>query len=810
LITEQEKKEAYERLKAEFSGARAAPEPQSGFSQDELAASRARLAEEFAAAERPMAINDAVDREQKGQPDPWSYTALEMTANAMLFDWASEVPQAVIARLASEFTDDPRSMGQIMMDMEELRKQRQEEYTQANPKAALATQIGGAIASPANLISGPAAMTAKLATMTGAAGTAARTAAVAGRGAAEGALYAAGTADAGEGVDSLSDGAAVGAGGALAGKAVLGGLGAVGGKLISRNIKGDLIDDKGEFVPINMVEIDPDSGFQTGTRQFYRDVIAPSFLGSARMKMQQDRVINEATSIADESKKILEAGLKKEAEAQKSLNEFVKAQEDVLKREFAIKSKEGGDSMAAAAKRLDNLRAKGSEYQAVASRVKSNLARRLEGRRVVFRTQALDEALPDGVSMAEREALFALPVREQNDRLSELWKDHGFKVIKDNNYKLDLDGITGSVRRILEEDVGLPAVTAKGSLGEKGSTDFADELRNLISGRLESGGFLSGEDAAKIRSLIGSRRSAAFQGDNPDAYRAYTAIQNRFDDALKAQLPPSAHKAWAADKAAYKTRVTFENASDKANTSSRDLLFTEDDWISAVAFGDKGASRGVGDRLQQEATAMRTVSRNAENHAKRVSDRYIKRVGMTMESEIARAQKAMDDRVRKLGAQMDKDKAALRTDSGAAERLAAAQQEIAPLQKAADETSARLEELRGLRSPEKPSWFHTLAATSLLGMAAKYLGGGLLVGAGMSRPLSSQTAQLAVAGQTGAQTAAREAVQKAQQSMIPQVAEGTLGLFSQGNAAGQTLRAINQAQRAAAARAGLLTGEDQR
>jgi len=809
-MNKQEEEQALKDMLAEFTvGGSAAQAQDPVMSPEEEAAATDQMMQEFVDMDRPKAFKEAIIREERGEPDPWSYTAVEMTANAMLFDWADEIAQATIAGLASTLTDDPRSAGQIMMDMEALRSKRQQEYAAANPNAALATQIVGAVASPANFIGGPAAVTARLAKLQGLTGTAARTAAVATRGAGEGALYAAGSAEAGEGVEAVGDGAIGGAGGAVVGKAALGGLGAVGGKLISRNIKGDLVDADGNFTPINMVEIDADSAVQDSIRGFYRDVIAPSFLGKTKMKAQQDRVINEATDIAEGSREALKASMKKQAEASKELDDFVKAEEAVLNAQLKAASKAGDDTIQASAKRAEEMLTQTGRYSQVLKTVKARLDSRLESQRVLFRTQAMDESLPSGVTPAERQKLFSMPVREQNDYLNELWNRHGFKVIKQQGYNLDLDKLTSRMSRVLQDEVALPSVTAKGALGEKGAADFAEEFRSLLSGRLQSGGYISGDDAAKVRSLIGTRRSSAFQGDNPDAYRAYTEMQNEFDNLLKSQLPKSAHKAWDADKAAYKTRLTFENASSKANNSTRDLLFTEDDWIGAVAFGDKKASRGVGDRLQQEAVALRTVSRSAEKKANAISGRYARKVGGAMEAEIARVKGATDKRITELARSIEADRAKLRTDSAAAERVARATEEIKPLQRAADEAESNLEMLRGLRSPEKPSWFHTLAATGILASIPQLLTGvpNLAIGAALGRPLSSESAQLLIAGQTRAQAAARNAVQKAQQSMIPKVQEGTLGMLSQGNSAGQTLRAIDRAQRAAAARAGMLTNQ---
>jgi len=809
-MNKQEEDQAIKDMMAEFSVSNpAAQQAKPDMSPEEEAAATDQMMQEFVDMDRPKAFKEAVEREERGEPDPWSYTAVEMTANAMLFDWADEVAQATIAGLASTLTDDPRSAGQIMMDMEALRSQRQQEYAAANPNAALATQLGGAVLSPANFIGGPAAVTARLAKLQGLTGTAARTTAAASRGAGEGALYAAGSAEAGEGLEAVGGGAVSGAGGAVVGKAVLGGLGAVGGKLISRNIKGDLVDADGNFTPINMVEIDADSAMQDSIRGFYRDIVAPSFLGKTRMKAQQDRVINEATDIAEGSREALKASIKKQADASKELDDFVKAEESILNAQLKAAAKREDETIQGAVNRSEEMLNQTGRYNQVLKTVKSKLDSRLESQRVLFRTQAMDEALPAGVTPAEKQRLFSMPVREQNDFLNELWNKHGFQVIKQQGYNLDLDKLTSRMSRVLQDEVALPSVTAKGALGEKGAADFADEFRNLLSGRLQSGGYITGDDAAKVRSLIGTRRSSAFQGDNPDAYRAYTEMQNEFDNLLKSQLPKSAHKAWDADKAAYKTRLTFENASSKANNSARDLLFTEDNWIEAVAFGDKKASRGVGDRLQQEAVAMRAASRAAEKKANAISTRYARRVGDAMQAEVAKLKAATDKRISELARSIEADKAKLRTDSAAAERLARATEEIKPLQKAADEAEANLKLLSDLRSPEKPSWFHTLAATGILASIPQILTGvpNLALGAALGRPLSSKGTQLLVAGQTGAQEAARNAVQRAQQNMIPQVQEGTLGMLSQSNSAGQALRAIDRAQRAAAARAGMLTNQ---
>ena len=423
----------------------------------------------------------------------------------------------------------------------------------------------------------------------------------------------------------------------------------------------------------------------------------------------------------------------------------------------------------------------------------------------------MDEALPAGVTPTEKQRLLSMPVREQNDFLNELWNKHGFKVIKQQGYNLDLDKLTSRMSKVLEDEVGIPSVTAKGALGEKGSVDFADEFRSLLSGRLQSGGYITGEDAAKVRSLIGTRRSSAFQGDNPDAYRAYTEMQNEFDNLLKSQLPKSAHKAWDADKAAYKTRLTFENASSKANNSTRDLLFTEDNWIEAVAFGDRKASRGVGDRLQQEAVAMRAVSKAAKNKAKAISDRYSRKFAMKIQKEAEDLSKAMDGRISKLTGDIEKDTRKLRTDSAAAERLAAATKEREALEEIANQTKSKLDELRAI-ADRSPSWFHGYAATGVLAAVAAYFGGptsaaGILAGAALGKGLAGKTGQLVVAGQSRPQTFVRNAVEAAQKNMIPQVQEGTLGMLSQSNRAGQTLRAIDRAQRAAAARAGMLTNQ---
>ncbi len=74
---------------------------------------------------------------------------------------------------------------------------------------------------------------------------------------------------------------------------------------------------------------------------------------------------------------------------------------------------------------------------------------------------------------------------------------------------------------------------------------------------------------------------------------------------------------------------------------------------------------------------------------------------------------------------------------------------------------SQLDELKQLRSPQNPSWFHTLAATGILGatVGTGFQAASLATGGVLGRTLATPTAQRVMAGQTGPQMATQRFLQ---------------------------------------------------
>ena len=93
--------------------------------------------------------------------------------------------------------------------------------------------------------------------------------------------------------------------------------------------------------------------------------------------------------------------------------------------------------------------------------------------------------------------------------------------------------------------------------------------------------------------------------------------------------------------------------------------------------------------------------------------------------------------------------------------MAANKQRIDQLTQEVEESGAKLGQLESARVNKSPSWYHTLAATNMLGQAAAVAlrGAGIAVGAVGGAQLAKPTAQRFIAGQTAPQKALQAAGQ---------------------------------------------------
>ena len=92
---------------------------------------------------------------------------------------------------------------------------------------------------------------------------------------------------------------------------------------------------------------------------------------------------------------------------------------------------------------------------------------------------------------------------------------------------------------------------------------------------------------------------------------------------------------------------------------------------------------------------------------------------------------------------------------------------------------SQLKDLKQLRSVQNPSWFYTLAATSIVagGFAGGYVGAGaaLVAATGLTRGLATPTAQRIVAGQTAPQMAAQRAIKSDTAQLTADILSRSIG-----------------------------------
>ena len=195
--------------------------------------------------------------------------------------------------------------------------------------------------------------------------------------------------------------------------------------------------------------------------------------------------------------------------------------------------------------------------------------------------------------------------------------------------------------------------------------------------------------------------------------------------------------------------------------------FDESDWVSAASKNNQLDKRyGTGPLVKQALTLEQNLKIAEKSIAKRAAN-LAKLKARLIEQAIRQHTSQINSQLSKIDAQIAIKKNKLRNNPDFAEDIArdladknAKEAEIRVLE-------SQLKDLKQLRSPQNPSWFHTLAATGILAAVGGGLGfgagpigtaAGVAAGAALGRGLAMPTAQRIVAGQTAPQMAAQRAL----------------------------------------------------
>ena len=621
----------------------------------------------------------------------------------------------------------------------------QADFARRQPTAALTAEIAGAILSPAAKI-GAGIKGAN--TLTG----------LAIRGGGEGAVYGAGKA---KDVDSIAKEAGTGA---LFGLGA-GGLIGAGGWLLKKKIATPLEKD-GVFTPITLAAKTDDPS-EALYQAFYRDVVGPSLGGRGVIRAQEEKIVAPLVL--------------KQAEREKALKDFVRASKAEGAEASARLSNaiddvtetgkvKGVDIVGQAEISADVIKGKydkflGSKGEIIARKTQE-LKNTVETNNDMLRLAAFDNSVPVGAKKADvAKVLEAGDPNIAMNQLEKLWKDEGFRSIKDISFRMKPEELLGEIEKAVTKDTTLSLLAGKTGV----RTLIEDGLVTLASKRNPKTGRIKGEDFSAVRNSFGMAASKMSDEGGQAALMQglYRTIQDVLDTNMKKQLSGKRLDAFEGDVDAWASQTVLRDAVTRASTKAgRQGRFTPDEWIAAIKKNSpQQARRGKGP-LRAEAEQLAALTAKQEGSVISNADKLANKLSARRGNELKRVKnRAVAERAA-LAKESLKLKKNLRNNPNNAELLAQNMKKQDELKEAITVGSKELDTISKLRTSDTPSWFQQLAASAVIGGATGFSsgvqGGATAIAGtvGASRLLASPASQKIVAGQTAAQEAIRQGLQK--------------------------------------------------
>jgi hypothetical protein len=694
-------------------------------------------------------VEAQIDEEAWSSDD--SLATAQRFFSGMALGWGDELGIAAGAAISALFIEDT-PFSQIYKEEKEKYDRQQEEFKKRQGGAALTADIAGAVASPLTWMSAPASLAAKAPAAAQFAGNVARAGA-------EGAIYGAGMAEEGQRLEGAQEGALLGAGGYTAIRAGIKGLGLAGKAAFSRKIEGDLVDEAGEFIPITLAaKRDGAEGF---IRTFYRDVVAPSFGGKGIIRSQEDRIILKGEDVLENQKQftrdLIEGSKEKVAEIKTQFNEGVKVLGQQKKEAEKLLSKDTATSVAPLEVKLKTLES--GKAEEIFGKAAKQTQQIVDGQRFNFRNSAFVSSLPAGATSNDLARIMKLEdIGQRAQALDELWNSVGYSMIKGKKIRIPANEFETSLMKMIDEDAVLKVNIAD-------VPAFKNNLKSIMQGfdtYLDKNRRIDGDVLSAMRSKIGT--VAANAGD-PQMRRAYYAVQSKIDSLIKKQLTPSQLKAFEKESGRWKSNVILRDSIESTRVKKRGI-FDEEDWLKSVAANNQYDKRYGTGTLSKEALSLQDTIKSTQKAIARRASQAAKIKANEIEKVLKQHASNLERQLQNLEKQLEIDTKRLRIDSQAAQRIAKNKEAIKAANAEKNTIKRDLDVLKKARSSENPSWYHTLAAHSILsvGLGLGSLGGGAAAAlgglgvAGAARVLSSPTAQRVVAGQTPTQQAAYRAI----------------------------------------------------
>ncbi len=231
---------------------------------------------------------------------------------------------------------------------------------------------------------------------------------------------------------------------------------------------------------------------------------------------------------------------------------------------------------------------------------------------------------------------------------------------------------------------------------------------------------------------------------------------------IKKQLTDKQLKAFEKEAGNWKSTVVLRDAIEGTRTdATKRGVFNESDWITAAANNNNLDKRYGTGPLVRQAHVLEQNLRSAEKAIAKRATNLAKSRAMMVEKTIKEHSDKLQTQLKNIDADIASKKAKLRTNPQFAEDIA--RQTTLKNAKEAEvkQLKSQLDELKRLRSPQNPSWFHTLAATGILGatFGTGFQAASLATGGILGRAMATPAVQRTIAGQTAPQMATQRLLQ---------------------------------------------------
>lgn len=688
------------------------------------------------------------------------WTNLDSLSGALIFlegatlGWSDEVGIGLASLAMSAGSDETQEeiYNRLKKDYDAM----QESFSERHGGIATGLEIAGAIVSPISKIKVASGLTGLVA-----------------RGASEGAVYGAGKA---EDVETMKTEAFKGAIGGAAGASVVG----AGGWLLKRKIEAPLDTEKG-FVPLTLAADKTKGPSEALLQTFYRDVVGPSWGGKGLIRAQEEVTVGPLVAAQKQRQKALstlkDTTAAEAKEAKKQLTNSLDNLSDTVsaKKEAVTEAaKESADII------KGNYSGFLGKEGAIINRAAKRIQNSIDVNSDAFRLSAFMSSLPAGAKTSQVENI----VNAQNPniamlRLENLWAEEGFKSIKGRSFTLKPNELLQKVTERVSENPQLQLLAVNKS---EVATLVNNSMELLAAKRNPRTGRISGEDLSAVRSAFGTAAASKSDigGQSVLMQNLYREVQQAVDEQMKSQLSAKGLKAFEQDLEAWATHSVLKDSVLKASTKTGvNGKFTPDDWISSIKANSPRQARQGRGPLRAEAENLAALNKKSEQTIVEAANKLSEKMITRRERELTRVNNKAKAEKAFITEQVKKQRALLRDNPEVASKLAENMQKMKALEEEIASSQESLLAINKARTPENPSWYHSLAATGTMagamsgaGVAAGgAVGGGLSLGASLKAGqfLSSPAVQRALAGQAAPQLAAQRFVQTPMGQQVRQV-----------------------------------------